>query len=75
MSKMRYPNIEAERARKGMSVSEMVTALGMKSRKKYYNWVAKGRIPQEKLLIMADIFGCSVDYLLEERKGTNDKQQ
>ena len=67
MSKLRYPNIEAERARKGMSVSEMVIALGMKSRKTYYNWISKGKIPQDKLLKMADIFGCSVDYLLKER--------
>ena len=67
MSKLRYPNIEAERARAGMTVSELVKELGMKSRKTYYNWVAKGKIPQEKLLLMADLFNCSVDYLLEER--------
>lgn len=67
MSKVRYPNIEAERARFGMTIADMVSMLGVKSRKTYYNWVARGRIPQEKLLIMADKFGCTVDYLLEER--------
>ena len=67
MSKLRYPNIEAERARSGLTVSELVAELGVKSRKTYYNWVAKGKIPKDKLLLMADLFSCSVDYLLEER--------
>ena len=67
MSKLRYPNIEAERARAGLTVSELVAELGVKSRKTYYNWVAKGKIPQDKLLLMADLFRCSVDYLLAER--------
>ena len=68
MSTLRYPNIEAERARNGYTVSEMVALIGMKSRKTYYNWVKNGKIPQEKLLRMADLFHCSVDYLLEERR-------
>lgn len=66
MSVLRYPNIEAERARRGMSVAELITALGLKSRKTYYNWVKRGRIPQDKLLRMADMFECTVDYLLDE---------
>lgn len=68
MSKLRYPNIEAERARAGMTVSVLMTKLGVKSRKTYYNWVANGKIPQKKLILMADLFKCSVDYLLEERR-------
>lgn len=62
---MRYPNIEAERARKGFSVEEMTNKLGV-SRKTYYNWSKAGHIPANKLTEMADLFNCSVDYLLEE---------
>ena len=61
--KMRYPNIEAERARKGMTVGEMTQALGV-CPKTYYNWCTNGRIPQSKLEKLADIFGVSASYLL-----------
>ena len=60
---LRYPNIEAERARKGMSVKDMTSELGV-CPKTYYNWCANGKIPQNKLEKMADIFGVSIDYLL-----------
>ena len=59
-----YPNIEAERARNGMTVEDLTKKLGV-TRKTYYNWIAQGKIPQSKLIAMADIFEVSVDYLLE----------
>lgn len=59
----RYPNIEAERARKGMTVNDLTSALGV-TRKTYYNWINKGKIPQSKLEIMADLFDVSTDHLL-----------
>lgn len=58
-----YPNIDAERARNGMSVELLSKALGV-TRKTYYNWLSKGKIPQSKLEAMADLFHVSVDYLL-----------
>ena len=63
MKDYKYPNIEAERARAGLSVEDLMTALGG-SRKTYYNWTHKGKIPKAKLELMANIFKCSVDYLL-----------
>ena len=63
MTALSYPNIEAERARRGLSKDEFSKMLGV-SRKTYYNWVAKGKIPQNKLELMADIFGTSTEYLL-----------
>lgn len=59
----RYPNIDAERARAGLSLEQLTAALGV-TRKTYYNWVAKGAIPQSKLEMMSDIFRVSIDYLL-----------
>ena len=59
-----YPNIEAERARKGMTIEALTNTLGV-SRKTYYNWVKKGNIPQKKLASMAEVFGVSADYLLQ----------
>lgn len=59
----RYPNIEAERARKGIAIEELAVYLGV-SRKTYYNWCVKGKIPQEKIEMLADLFDTSVDYLL-----------
>lgn len=63
VNKVRYPNIEAERARKGMSQETLAAELGV-TRKTLFNWMDSGNIPLNKLIGMADIFGCSIDYLL-----------
>lgn len=55
---MKYPNIEAERARKGMSNDELAAELSV-GRKTLYNWLNNGNIPLSALIHMADIFGCS----------------
>ena len=60
---MIYPNINAERARSGLSLEALASKLGV-SRKTLYNWIEKGNIPQQKLESMADLFNCSTDYLL-----------
>lgn len=62
----KYPNIDAERARRGLTVEELAKLLGV-TRKTYYNWVNKGKVPQNQLVVMADIFGVSIDYLLETK--------
>lgn len=61
---MPYPNINAERSRKGMTVEALAQALGV-TRKTVYNWMAHGNIPQSALEKMAALFNCSIDYLLE----------
>lgn len=63
MKKMKYPNIEAERIRNGMSKDVLAEALGI-SRKTLYNWTVSGNIPQSALEKMGQIFCCSIDYLL-----------
>ena len=65
MNAMRYPNIDAERARAGMSVEKMTQAIGV-TRRTYYNWVQKGKIPMKKLQLIAEVLGCSADYLLKK---------
>lgn len=59
---MKYPNIEAERARKGITNDSLAEELGV-SRKTLYSWMGKGNIPTSALINMADYFGCSIDYL------------
>ena len=59
-----YPNIEAERARRKINLEDFAHMLHV-TRKTIYNWKVSGNIPQSKLEIMADIFKCSTDYLLE----------
>lgn len=61
---MFYPNIAAERARHKMSVEDLAKALGV-TRKTVYNWKNSGKIPQRSLEKMAELFECSVDYLLQ----------
>lgn len=60
---LKYPNIDAERARIGMSNDDLAKALGV-SRKTLYNWISSGNIPQSSLEKMSKLFGCSIDYLL-----------
>lgn len=61
---MLYPNINAERARMGLTVENPAGILGV-TRKTIYNWMDAGNIPQGRLQQMAKLFGCSVDYLLK----------
>lgn len=63
---MQYPNINAERARNGMTLEQLATTLGV-TRKTIYNWISKGDIPQGKLVQMANLFDCSIDYLLGQQ--------
>ena len=66
---MFYPNIAAERAKRKMSVDTLAEKIGV-TRKTIYNWENAGSIPQSALEKMADIFECSIDYLLvaEEKR-------
>ena len=59
---MFYPNIAAELAKRRMSKGQFAKELGV-GRKTLYNWEQKGKIPPKKLDCMAQLFGCSVDYL------------
>lgn len=63
---MRYPNIDAERSRHGMTYESLAATLGV-TRKTLYNWMKKGNIPESKIKQMVEIFGCSADYLLMQR--------
>ena len=67
---VKYPNIEAERARRGISNDALAESLGV-SRKTLYSWMEKGNIPTSALIRMADLFGCSIDYLLGRSKIAN----
>jgi len=59
-----FPNINAECARAGMTKAELAEHLGV-SYGTLKNWMrGKGEIPASKLVIMAELFKCSTDYLL-----------
>lgn len=64
---MKYPNIEAERARNGLTVESLTKKLNV-CRKTYYNWINCGKIPPSKLEEMAELFGVSTDYLFGNEK-------
>ena len=57
-------NIEAERARAQLTKTELAKALGI-TPKTYSSYVrGDSSVPSDKLVEMADMFGCSIDYLL-----------
>ena len=47
-----------------LTIEEFAKALGV-TRKTVYNWMVHGNIPQSKLEKMAEMFDCSIDYLLQ----------
>lgn len=61
---MFYPNIAMERAKRQMTKEDLADRLGV-TRKTIYNWEKKGNIPMPKLIMMADLFNCSTDYLVQ----------
>lgn len=56
-------NIEAERARAGMTKNELSEKLGI-SQKTYGKYVNGSPISSDVLEKMSELFNCSVDYLL-----------
>lgn len=57
-------NIEAERVRKQLSKEDFSQKLGV-SLKTYYNWISESTdIPSTKLLVMAKLFGTTMEYLM-----------
>lgn len=61
---MIFNSIEAERARNGMTKEELAAQIGI-STKTYYNWLnGTNPIPSTALIKMSDIFGVTIDYLL-----------
>lgn len=61
---MRLPNIEAERIKRGIDKDQFSQAIGV-TRRTVSNWQnGKTEIPVSKLVVIAHLFHCSVDYLL-----------
>ena len=60
-----FNNIDAERARKGWTKKELAQKLDI-SAPTLRAWIrGSAEIPATKLLYMADLFNCSMDYLLK----------
>jgi transcriptional regulator with XRE-family HTH domain len=60
----KYPNIEAERARAGISKEGLAKILGI-SISTLKNWQSgKTEIPANKIITIAKLFNVSTDYLL-----------
>lgn len=58
-----FDNINAEMARNHMTVEDLTNAIGVQ-RRTYYLWQTTRKVPSTKLIEMARIFGCSLDYLV-----------
>ena len=62
-----YPNINAECGRNNISKNKLADMLHV-NRKTLSNWLKLGKIPANKLIEMSEIFGVSIDYLVEHSK-------
>lgn len=61
---MKFPNIEAERIKRELDKDQFSRTLGV-TRRTISNWQSgKTEIPVSKLIVIADMFHCSTDYLL-----------
>lgn len=63
VNNLKYPNIAAERVRRGMSQDDLAREMRV-TRKTIYNWEVLGNIPASSVGKLADFFGVSADYLL-----------
>lgn len=67
---MKYPIIEAERIKRGMSRDEFANAVGVSSRT-VSNWQSgKTELPVTKLLTICNTLRCRSDYLLGREEVT-----
>ena len=65
-------NIEAERARKGLTKDNLAASLGV-TRTTYRKWVNEETdVPRSALLKMSKLFETDIDYLLEGANGVSD---
>ena len=62
MSVAKYPNLEAERVRKGLTRSELADELEI-SRRTYCGWQTTGKIPKSGVNKLCDYFKLPADYL------------
>lgn len=63
-NRIKFPNIEAERARLGLTKEAFAKKLGVAT-KTYYTWISGERpIPSNKLMLMSSICNSNIDYLL-----------
>ena len=61
---MKYPNIEAERIKRGMSKDDFASAIGVNKRT-VWNWQSGNtELPVTKLVKICAVLGCRSDYLL-----------
>lgn len=61
---MMFPNIEAERARTGMTKTRMAQEIGV-TPDTIKNWQnGRTEIPASKIVSLANLFGVTTDYLL-----------
>lgn len=58
-----YINIDVERVKLRMSLEELADKIGVE-RRSIYTWQKNGKIPANILIKMANLFDCSIDYLL-----------
>ena len=62
--KLKYPNIEAERGRLGLSKEDFAKKLGIAT-KTYYNWInGTNPIPSNILIKMSVLCNANTDYVL-----------
>jgi transcriptional regulator with XRE-family HTH domain len=59
-----YSNLEAERARKGLTIQQAADALGISEKTYRYRLANAQNITVAALIDYANLYGCSVDYLL-----------
>lgn len=67
---MRYPNIEAERARAGLTQDQLADKLGV-VRKTLYNWLTTG-VPEKEIQRMAELFHVAPEYLAMTEEPADD---
>jgi len=64
---LKFPNIEAERARLGLTKADLADLIGV-SYRTFYNWEQSGKFQLDAMQRMAELFNCSLDYLAQTKE-------
>ena len=63
-SKLKFPNIRALREENGLTQEDLSKILNVSQVAYSYYEIGRRDIPTAVLILMADYYGCSIDYLL-----------
>lgn len=72
---MKYPNIKAEMGRNNLTIKQLANNLGLATNTISFKLNGKREFTLSEIESIADIFGCSLDYLVGHKVNSSSTSQ